>query len=105
MGATAIKPKKIKQISFIGESSPRIPSILSNDIVLKSLVISTITRLTIDKNNTSLISVCHFFTHFGNFFKLYSFYPNNVCRTGMTITNKTVLRVTTLVENSTSPFP
>ena len=60
---------------------------------------------TIDKNKTSLISVCHFFTHVENFFKRYSFYPNNVCSTGITITNKTVLRVTTFVENSTSPFP
>ena len=92
-------------MTFSGDSFPSISTILSNEIVLKSLVISTITRLAIDRNKTSLISVCHFLTQFKNICKLYSFYPNNVCKIGITITNKTVLRVTTFVENSTSPLP
>ena len=32
-------------------------------------------------------------------------YPNKVCNIGITRINRTVLRVTTFVENSTSPFP
>ena len=44
-------------MTFIGESSPKIAPILSNEMVLKSLIISTITRLAIDKNSGSIISV------------------------------------------------
>ena len=52
-----------------GDSFPSISTILSNEIVLKSLVISTITRLAIDRNKTSLISVFHFFSQLKNIYR------------------------------------